>query len=146
MKARLLLALALLPLSALAQIQVFVFNGTSETPAGSFFNVGAATPGDTLETRFRVRNEGSGPAALQTLLLAGSGVSAGLSLCPFPALHHRARKLCRVSRRFHAHIDCNVFGVHDSEHHQHHAPRQRCGGGFTHAGRLANTACGGSLH
>ena len=86
MKARLLLALALLPLSALAQIQVFVFNGTSETPAGSFFNVGAATPGDTLETRFRVRNEGSGPAALQTLLLAGSGVSAGLSLCPFPAL------------------------------------------------------------
>ncbi|HUJ49981.1 MAG TPA: hypothetical protein VLW25_07265, partial [Bryobacteraceae bacterium] len=73
MKTRLLLVLALLPLSALAQIQVFVFNGTSETSAGSFFNVGAATPGDTLETRFRVRNEGSGPATFQTLSLAGSG-------------------------------------------------------------------------
>jgi len=86
MKTRLLLALGLLPLSALAQIQVFVFNGTSETSAGSFFNVGAATPGDTLETRFRVRNEGSGPATFQTLSLAGSGfqlVSAYVPSLPY---------------------------------------------------------------
>ncbi len=86
MKTRLLLVLALLPLSALAQIQVFVSNGTSETPAGSFFNVGAATPGDTLETRFRVRNQGSGPATLQTLSLAGEGfqlVSAYVPSLPY---------------------------------------------------------------
>ncbi|HEV2445045.1 MAG TPA: choice-of-anchor D domain-containing protein, partial [Candidatus Sulfopaludibacter sp.] len=86
MKTRLLVLALLLPVPALAQIQVFVFDGTSETPAGSFFNVGSATPGDTLETRFRVRNQGSGPAALQTLSLAGKGfqlVSAYVPSLPY---------------------------------------------------------------
>lgn len=85
MKTR-LLALWILPLSALAQIQVFTFNGTTETPVGSLFNVGSATPGDTLETRFRVRNEGSGSATFQTLSLAGSGfqlVSASVPSLPY---------------------------------------------------------------
>ncbi len=73
MKPRLLLTLSLFPLSALAQIQVFQFNGTTETAVGGLFNVGSATPGDTLDTRFRVRNIGAGPATFQTLSLAGSG-------------------------------------------------------------------------
>ena len=73
MKFRLFTALAILPLSAIAQIQVFQFDGTTETPVASLYSVGSAVPGDTLETRFRVRNEGTGPATLQTLSLSGSG-------------------------------------------------------------------------
>src|ERR1700745_857925 len=73
MIARRLLFAALLPLSAFAQLQVFLFDGTHETAVGSLVDVGTATPGDTLTTRFRVRNLGPGPAVLSTLALAGSG-------------------------------------------------------------------------
>lgn len=82
MIARMLLLVSLLPLSAVAQIQLFQFDGTNETPVGASVDVGAASPGDTLEVRFRVRNIGSGPAVLQTLSLAGAGfkISATPSL------------------------------------------------------------------
>ena len=73
MKTRLLLTLALLPISALAQIQVFEYNGSTETPVNGVYDVGSATSGDTIPTRFRVRNTGTGPATLQTLSLAGTG-------------------------------------------------------------------------
>ena len=73
MRPWLLAALSLLPLPATAQIQVFEYNGTTETPVGGLYNVGSATPGDTLETRFRVRNTGTGPATFLTLSLAGTG-------------------------------------------------------------------------
>ena len=73
MKTRLLLTLALLPLPALAQIQVYEYNGSTETPVNGVYNVGSATSGDTIATRFRVRNAGSSPATLQTLSLAGIG-------------------------------------------------------------------------
>jgi hypothetical protein len=64
---------SLLPLSALAQIQLFQFDGATENPVGSTFDVGSAAAGDTVETRFRVRNTGTGPATFQTLSLAGEG-------------------------------------------------------------------------
>jgi hypothetical protein len=64
---------ALLPLSALAQLEVYEFNGTTDTAVGALVNVGTAAPGDTIVTRFHVRNTGSGPAVLQTLSLAGAG-------------------------------------------------------------------------
>ncbi len=70
---RVLLFAALLPLSALAQLQVFEFDGTNDTAAGALVNVGTAAPGDTLETRFHVRNVGAGPATLTTLALSGDG-------------------------------------------------------------------------
>ena len=73
MKTALLLTLAILPFPAVAQIQVVEYNGSTETPVASLCNVGSASPGDTLETRFRARNTGAGPATLQTLSLAGSG-------------------------------------------------------------------------
>ncbi len=73
MKARLFLALSVWALPGLGQIQVFMYDGATEKPVGSLYNVGSAAPGDTLEKRFRVRNEGNGPATLQTLSLAGSG-------------------------------------------------------------------------
>jgi centrosomal CEP192-like protein len=75
MISRALLAAALLPLSALAQLQLFIFDGSSETPVGALANVGTASPGDSVVTRFRVRNTGTGPTTLQTLSLAGTGFS-----------------------------------------------------------------------
>jgi hypothetical protein len=71
---RVVLVFALLPLSALAQLQLFEIVGTTETPVmGTLVNVGTAAPGDTIEVQFRVRNIGEGPAVLQTVLLAGEG-------------------------------------------------------------------------
>jgi len=75
MLTRLLIFATLLPLSALAQLQVFEFDGTNDTAVGSLVNLGAAAPGDTIKTRFHVRNIGAGPAALSTLSLAGQGFS-----------------------------------------------------------------------
>jgi hypothetical protein len=70
---RALLFAAILPLSALAQLQVFQVVGTNETPVqvGQPINVGTASPGDAIETRFRVRNVGAGPATLASLAIAG---------------------------------------------------------------------------
>ncbi len=70
---RALLFLSLLPLSALAQIQLVQFDGTNENAVGTTFNVGTTGPGTTIETRFRVFNMGTGPATLQALSLAGAG-------------------------------------------------------------------------
>jgi hypothetical protein len=70
---RALLFAGLLPLAALAQLQVFQFDGTNDTPVGALANVGAASPGDKLETRFHVRNIGAGPATFSTLALSGEG-------------------------------------------------------------------------
>lgn len=72
---RAVLLASLLPLSALAQLQVFQFDGTNDTAVGSLANVGTAAPGDTIETRFHVRNISAGPASLTTLSLAGQGFS-----------------------------------------------------------------------
>jgi hypothetical protein len=68
-----LLVAALLPLSALAQLQVFEFDGTNDRPVGAVLNVGTTGPGSMIETRFHVRNTGTGPAIFQTLSLAGDG-------------------------------------------------------------------------
>jgi hypothetical protein len=75
MTARVFLFAVMAPLSALAQLQVFQFDGTNQTAVGSIFNVGAASPGDSVTTRFLVRNVGTGPATLTTLGLAGDGFS-----------------------------------------------------------------------
>jgi hypothetical protein len=70
---RALLFAVLLPLSGLAQLQVFQFDGTNDTAVGTLVNVGTAAPGDTIEARFHVRNMGAGPASLATLGLSGDG-------------------------------------------------------------------------
>jgi hypothetical protein len=64
---------ALLPLSALAQLQILEFNGTTDTPVGALVNVGTAAPNATIAARFHVRNTSSGPIVLQTVSLAGDG-------------------------------------------------------------------------
>lgn len=73
MMVRLLLLAGLAQIAALAQLQVLLFDGAKETAVGSLVDVGTASPGDTITTRFRVRNLGSGPAVLSSLSLAGSG-------------------------------------------------------------------------
>ena len=69
---RVALLFALLPLAALAQLQVFEFNGTTDTPVGTVVIIGPAAPGSTIETRLHVRNTGSAPAVLQMVSLAGA--------------------------------------------------------------------------
>ena len=82
MRRRLLLPALLTPLAALAQIQVYQFDGATEKLVGATYDVGTVTPGDTLETRFHVRNMGNGPQTLQTLALSGASfrISAAPSL------------------------------------------------------------------
>lgn len=80
MIARVLLFAALAPLSALAQLEVFLYDGANQTAAGAVVNVGTASPGDTVTTRFLVRNTGAGPASLDTLSLAGAGFSIPTNL------------------------------------------------------------------
>ncbi len=87
---------SLLPLSALAQLQVFQFNGTTDTPVGTVVIIGPAAPGGTIETRFHVRNTGSGPVVLQTVSLAGAGFtitavpSLPYTLAPYTGLASEA--------------------------------------------------------
>jgi len=76
---RLLLCCLMLPLAALAQIQVFLFDGTNETPIGALVDLGSASPGDTVSTRFHVHNVGNGPVIFQTLSIAGSGFTISLT-------------------------------------------------------------------
>jgi hypothetical protein len=76
---RAILFLTLLPLSLLAQLQVLEFDGTTDTVVGSLVNVGTAAPGDTIKTRFHVRNTGAGPATFATLSLSGQGFSIASS-------------------------------------------------------------------
>jgi len=76
---QLLLCCLILPLAALAQIQVFLFDGTTETPIGALVDLGSASPGDTLSTRFHVHNVGEGPVVFQTLSIAGSGFTISLT-------------------------------------------------------------------
>lgn len=63
---------ALVPLSAIAQLQVFMFDGTNDTPLSSLTTIGTVAPGDTLETRFHIRNMGVGPVSLNSLVLTGA--------------------------------------------------------------------------
>jgi hypothetical protein len=69
---RALVLAALAPLAALAQLQVFVLNGSNLTAVGSSLNVGSAAPGDTIETQFRVQNSASTDTPL-SVSLSGDG-------------------------------------------------------------------------
>jgi hypothetical protein len=75
---------ALLPVSALAQLEVFEFNGTTDTPAGALVNVGTAAPDDTIVTRFHVRNTSSAPVSLLAPALSGEGFSIQSFYSPIP--------------------------------------------------------------
>jgi hypothetical protein len=72
---RTLILSALLPISALAQLRLYQFDGTTETPVGQIYDIGSAAPGGNIETRFRVRNPGVASVSLTNLSLAGASFS-----------------------------------------------------------------------
>lgn len=79
MKAWLALA-ALLPVCALAQLQILVVERGVERPLGALYEVGSVWVGDTLEVAFRARNAGTAATNLQTfnvVNVAGAGFSRG---------------------------------------------------------------------
>lgn len=73
MIARLLLAVATLPFAAFAQLQLFLYDGSTETAVGALTDFGTVAVGDTKELRFRARNNTGTAISLQTLALAGQG-------------------------------------------------------------------------
>lgn len=72
MIARTLLLLTLAPLAALAQLQVYALNGSTQTAVGSSYPVGSAALGDTIATQFRVKNTGTQSVTL-SVSLSGEG-------------------------------------------------------------------------
>ena len=79
---RLLLTAVFLPTASFAQLQLFLFDGTNETPVSNSYNLRTAAPGDIVSTRFRIRDEGNGPVVVQTIACAGASfqISAKPSL------------------------------------------------------------------
>jgi hypothetical protein len=106
---------ALLPLSALAQIQVFVLNGTTLTAVGSSLTIGPAAPGDTIETQFRVQNAGSLEVPL-VVSLSGNGAFA-IQCIPAPDVPpHKESAFCVdfspiASGAFSATLDVNGIEI-----------------------------------
>jgi ASPM-SPD-2-Hydin domain-containing protein len=87
----LLLFCLLLPLSAFAQLQVFVLNGTTLTPVGSFLSVGPAAPGDTIQIQFRVQNPGSQSVPLTVSLSSDGAFTIQCNASPYvPPLEESA--------------------------------------------------------
>jgi len=81
---RTLVLAAFFPLASFCQIQLFLFDGTNETAIGSGLSVGTAAVGDTIETRFRIRNTGTSSANITTIKLAGSGFTlAAIPTLPY---------------------------------------------------------------
>ena len=79
MRARLALA-ALLPVCALAQLQILVVERGVERPLGALYDAGSTAVGDTLEVALRARNAGTAASSLQTfnvINVAGAGFSRG---------------------------------------------------------------------
>jgi hypothetical protein len=80
---RAILATALLPIGAFAQLQLYQFNGTTETPVGATYDAGSAVSGDTLDIRFRIKNLSAGSATVQTLKVDGTGFTLAGLLLPY---------------------------------------------------------------
>ncbi len=75
MTIRLLALLACLPLVGAAQLRVFVVDGEAERELAAQLDMGRADPGDSIETRFRVRNSGVSAETVRILTLGGAGFS-----------------------------------------------------------------------
>jgi hypothetical protein len=65
------LATLMFPLAGFAQLQLYLFDGTNETPVGLTYDLGTAAPGDTIETRFRVRNLSTAAVTIQNISIPG---------------------------------------------------------------------------
>lgn len=74
MKGR-LLCLALLPVCAAAQLQLFLVGGGVERPAQDIVDLGTVDASDRSDVTFRVRNASGAPVVWQQLKVAGTGFS-----------------------------------------------------------------------
>ncbi|MEO7144145.1 MAG: choice-of-anchor D domain-containing protein [Bryobacteraceae bacterium] len=63
----------LLSTPAFAQLQLFTYNGTTETPVPAVFHAASTAVGDTSQTRFRVRNTSAAGITLSKIAIAGAG-------------------------------------------------------------------------
>ncbi len=75
MKAVWLAALVLWPALAFAQLNLYVVNGDQETPVTSIYHLPDTSPGDLLDTTFRVRNSSASELSISTLTVFGSSFS-----------------------------------------------------------------------
>jgi hypothetical protein len=73
-------------LTAPAQIKLYIANGTmeSEVPTIGAFSLGSVGPGDTIQTRFRVRNVGTASVQIQSVRVAGQGFTVSTPPLSFP--------------------------------------------------------------
>lgn len=82
MIARMVLALSLLSLPAFAQLQVLLFDGVTETPVGALVDMGSSAPGDSTETRFRIRNFGTASVSITALRIGDATTPFKISAAP----------------------------------------------------------------
>jgi hypothetical protein len=61
--------------TARAQLALFSFDGATETPVGTIYNLGSAPSGSNHDARFRVHNTGVTPITISTIAVSGSGFS-----------------------------------------------------------------------
>lgn len=73
---RLLISILACAGAAPAQLQLLVVDGDLERAAGSVVDVGSAPAGDSIDTRFHVRNAGRASVVIQAITLSGAGFSA----------------------------------------------------------------------
>ena len=73
MKARLAFLLCGLPLLASAQLQLSLFDGSTEQPMTAFTELGTVAAGDAREIRIHMRNNTSAAIALTTIEVRGQG-------------------------------------------------------------------------
>jgi hypothetical protein len=70
-----LVLLLLVPLAAIAQLHLYVAPPNNEILLAGFYDLGSVPLGDTLQTRFRVRNHGTASATVTNISVAGTGFS-----------------------------------------------------------------------
>ncbi|MCE5307941.1 MAG: choice-of-anchor D domain-containing protein [Acidobacteriales bacterium] len=73
MMRRTLLSVLLLPLAALAELQLVIVDQGTERSLGTYYQVGATAVGDRLDLSFGIRNTGAAAEMLRTLSVSGVG-------------------------------------------------------------------------
>jgi len=74
----------LLPIAARAQIALYVINGSIATPAGAALDLGRIAAGDTVNTRLRIKNNGTSLANISRVSADGIGFTIDRLSVPFP--------------------------------------------------------------
>ncbi len=75
MTLRLLILAAMLAPAAFGQLQLLLVDSNLERAVPGLLDIGSIAAGDTIDTRFRVRNTGAAPASVQRVSVAGVAFS-----------------------------------------------------------------------